>query len=457
MRTFKTIESNISEQKKKIIKLQSKKEDARYKKTSFGIGKGIRAFIWGIMASGFVFLYEAMVFVSLKNEETALWLVIMGAIFLLLALIAAIRYLNARISLSAAMVFTIISAAVSLLLSIELLNGLSEKNYLIQLLGDYADVVEKAIGAPIDALIKASIYSNGALLIPVGVIFLGSFVKLIREKRKKKDCQRNEAKLSEEIADCEKELDLLIDEMESTKKEAKILFSEAKKQKDRAQMEELARIGLADANNWIKKDNKRLGKEIFEEEIKKDKPNREKIEQAADLGCPEACVYCGEVLLYAEGDYTNEEKTDLLLKAKDFFKRAINVGFVDGDFYYLYVKSKTEKFTKAEWKEMLNSFRKMKESGLLGEKAEELCDIRIKSCIETIDWIQEQEENESRNKTSSGTSMLPSEKPLSQSELAFLNEKVCLGLYNPSAIDNYSGLTTSQKEQLRAYNRIYGD
>ena len=45
---------------------------------------------------------------------------------------------------------------------------------------------------------------------------------------------------------------------------------------------------------------------------------------------------------------------------------------------------------------------------------------------------------------------------LSRSELAALNRSICHDLWNPYAIDN-SDLSDSQKQQLKDYNRIYGD
>ena len=46
---------------------------------------------------------------------------------------------------------------------------------------------------------------------------------------------------------------------------------------------------------------------------------------------------------------------------------------------------------------------------------------------------------------------------LTTEEMREYNQKKCLDLWNPHVIDNDPDLTDSQKEQMKNYNRIWGD
>ena len=456
MRPFSAIEDEIAAKKKKIKKLEKQKNDAKYKDVSLDVGKGVRAYIWGSIASFCVFVYKALLLDSQKHHELAIVFAIIGGFFMLFSLIAIIGYLKGDIAHKAATGFTVFGVIVSIISAGELLGGLSLISLPFQLFINNADVA-KIVGLSLDNLNEATVYYNGVFVAVATIMLIGSIIKLAVETHKKKGCQLKQEELTNEIASYEETMNVLNNELENTKTEAQKAFEDERSKNDRAQIEKLAKIGVEDAKTWIKEDDRRIGKEIFDEEIKKDKPDQKKIEKASALGCPEASVYCGEALLNVEGAYTKEEQKDLLLQAQEYFKKAKGVGLCDGDFYYLYVKSKTEEFYEEEWKELLKKFRKFKESGLLGEKAAELCDIRIETCVDTLDWIREQEKKRFHHSSSVGTNSNSSEKPLTDSELSQLNQTICLGLYNPGAIDRFPGLSASQKEQLKRYNKIYGD
>lgn len=53
--------------------------------------------------------------------------------------------------------------------------------------------------------------------------------------------------------------------------------------------------------------------------------------------------------------------------------------------------------------------------------------------------------------------MYPYDEPLTEEQMREYSHRNCLDLWNPSVIDNDPNLTDSQKQQLKDYNRIWGD
>ena len=65
--------------------------------------------------------------------------------------------------------------------------------------------------------------------------------------------------------------------------------------------------------------------------------------------------------------------------------------------------------------------------------------------------------NSSNSYSGNSSSSYTASRPLSRSDLERLNSEICHNLWNPYAIDSNPDLTEEQKQQLKDYNRIWGD
>lgn len=184
--------------------------------------------------------------------------------------------------------------------------------------------------------------------------------------------------------------------------------------------------------------------------------NVEKAEIASDNGSIRGSIYMGDYYLVK----MEEKYTD----AKKYFERATLNGILDGEYGSKFcdigieVKNFTDNSEK-RIKKLISELRKTDKSKLK-YISDDCLDYISRAMAALEDVIKEHEERNRKREYSSysySSSSYVADRRLSDSEMREYHNNKCLGLWNPSAIDNDPSLTASQKQQLKDYNRIWGD
>lgn len=138
------------------------------------------------------------------------------------------------------------------------------------------------------------------------------------------------------------------------------------------------------------KRNKERGAELYAQATAGDEVDEDLLQQAADLGDPQACMIIGKRLMQdgASDLYTDAEQQSLMRQAAGYFKNTQDTP--QGMLYWLRCRVRYEKNTKSEWQSMLRQLRSVKETGELSEEDVELCDAAIRALVQTVDKMVEQ-------------------------------------------------------------------
>lgn len=138
------------------------------------------------------------------------------------------------------------------------------------------------------------------------------------------------------------------------------------------------------------KRNKERGAELYAQATAGDEVDEDLLQQAADLGDPQACMIIGKRLMQdgASDLYTDAEQQSLMRQAAGYFKNTQDTP--QGMLYWLRCRVRYEKNTKTEWQSMLRQLRNVKETGELSEEDVELCDTAIRALVQTVDKMVEQ-------------------------------------------------------------------
>ena len=162
------------------------------------------------------------------------------------------------------------------------------------------------------------------------------------------------------------------------------LEKEEKARKEKAEKQRKETERLAE-----EKKRREQGAVLYAQATAGDEMDEELLQQAADLGDPQASMIIGKRLMQdGKSDlYTDAEKNALMEKAAGYFKNTTDVP--EGVLYWTVCKVKYESNTKATWQFMLKRLRNLKETSKLSEEDLELCDDTIRTLVRTIDSFVE--------------------------------------------------------------------
>ena len=304
MRTFETIRTDIKNTDDQIKKLEQEKKDTKYTAENNATGKGVRTIIWSLLAmAGTVMVLD---FLFGNNRSSSFPGIPIAGALVLLPFISSVRYLKSSITTVAARVFAIIGGILFLL-------GMGVFGLLIYVLiyAVFAEPIEQSeIIVFWEAFACLLVY-----LIPISFLFFGSIVKRKKELKKIKDCEQKKVDLDEQISARKKDLGAFERELYYAQSSVETQFyAETKKDiPDERLIKNLELLGYEPAKRWRqekeenerkrlekkrKEENSLKGKEIYDKEMLKDSPNFERIEKAADLGYPPACLYAARELSF---------------------------------------------------------------------------------------------------------------------------------------------------------------
>ncbi len=159
-------------------------------------------------------------------------------------------------------------------------------------------------------------------------------------------------------------------------------------EKDRKEKEEKKRIEQERLEE--ERRNKEKGAELFTKATAGDEIDEDLLQEAADLGDPQACMIIGKRLMQDGSSdlYTDAEQKSLMRRAAVHFEHTQDTP--QGMLYWIRCRVRYEKNTKEEWKSMLSQLRSVKTTGDLSEDDLELCDATIRALVQTVDKIVEQ-------------------------------------------------------------------
>lgn len=327
MRAFKIIKKEIENQERTVAALQMSKSKLRYVTDSGAVGAGIRALLWGAVAAVFAFLHVRIA------APLSLTVYLAGAaLFMLLALIAAIKYFKRSIKPSGALVMLIISGIILAYAALDMLQNREAESFIGQLLASKQAGIEARLEMPMATINRYLFYANFALLCSSALILIGSVCKYISQLKKKSDYLRKTQEADDQIKSAETMLEALKTELAETTEEATRAFEAeaAKETPDADRMKELADLGLEQAAAWLedkKAEEDRLeGERICEEEMGKERPDKKNLAKAAELGCAEAGFWLAKttaVSCIAEmNDYADREIKIVFTQVGDYAKQA---------------------------------------------------------------------------------------------------------------------------------------
>lgn len=283
-------------------------------------------------------------------------------------------------------------------------------------------------------------------LIPSFLIFLAMSIRLIKETAKKNSCKRKVKQLAMQITEQETALNTLNEELGKN-------------------IEEAAKT--------------------YASEIQKDNPSTDIMIQAAEGGCSDAALWVAlefaQALIVEKNDISKAKVASSAKQIQEFTQLANGCGQKDlctalDVWSYVYTKQ-NGLVSYASTREKLDELKGMKKRvsplssckneivRIFAEEANSELQNGISSAEKNI-AKKEAEEAERRRRSSSSSysggysggysGSYAADQPLSPSELYNLNNKITGGLWNETAIE-HSDLSDSQKQQLKDYNRIYGD
>jgi len=168
------------------------------------------------------------------------------------------------------------------------------------------------------------------------------------------------------------------------------------KEEDARKMAEQERLQAEQARQ-LAQERREKADVLYQQAIAGEPYDEALMEEAADLGSPEACLYLGKQLVeqWSSGLLTRSEKDSVIRDAAEYLEVPAQTD-TEARFLWLMARTQYESNTQSQWEEMLQAVRKIKASGQLPENYAETCDTLLKTLVEVIDNVSEKIANASR-------------------------------------------------------------
>lgn len=234
------------------------------------------------------------------------------------------------------------------------------------------------------------VFSAGVLMLPGGVVLLCLDIKNVVQLRKEsmQNIQEAQEKLEEIRSQIETEKTRRTEEQKALK-ESDWMFAQGRRKKNMQMIQQAANMGNPQAVEYLDDLNKKAQQEeaecYFQEARQSSPVNEALLEKAANMGHARASVAMVEHLFEKalSSRYTRKEKEEMIKTADSYLEKTDFMGCPDGEL--LKISRQLDRKELENPLEALKKARKAAESGTLSQRYRKLADSLVERLVAVVD------------------------------------------------------------------------